>query len=92
VRDELRITTILNLKEVVPHFTYRCERGGVVEYEFCPIWTGYLTAEPVPNPVEVADVTWMSWEALVRDVAKRPARYSEWCIWEVEELSRQVGE
>lgn len=61
--DELGLSAT-DLTLVLPEFDYRATAAdGVVEHERCPVvrarWTG---GEPRPNPDEVADVQWRTWE------------------------------
>ncbi|REE95276.1 isopentenyl-diphosphate Delta-isomerase [Thermomonospora umbrina] len=61
--------TVDGLTLVLPGFDYRAVAAdGVVEHEWCPVvrahWPGGRA--PEPNPAEVADVGWRTWEECLR--------------------------
>ncbi|WP_182708689.1 isopentenyl-diphosphate Delta-isomerase [Thermomonospora cellulosilytica] len=65
--DELGLT-VTDLTLVLPEFDYRATApDGVVEHERCPVvrarWAG---GEPRPNPDEVADAQWRTWEECLK--------------------------
>jgi isopentenyl-diphosphate Delta-isomerase len=68
---------------VLPDFRYRAEKDGVVENEICPVFVGFTSFQPVPNPAEVNDVKWVDWEQFVNDVADPANGYSPWAREEV---------
>lgn len=75
---ELGITTD-QLQLALPSFRYRCEYGGIVENECCPVYVARATDTPKPNAAEVKTCIWLKWQDFTTDVAKYPAKYSEWC-------------
>lgn len=48
----------------LPTFTYRAEANGVVEHELCPVLLCRVATDPTPNPDEVADWAWWTWDRL----------------------------
>jgi isopentenyl-diphosphate delta-isomerase len=54
--------------------------GGMTEHEVVDLFLARPTVglEVVPNPDEVAEVRWIEMDALRRDVAARPDRYTPW--------------
>ena len=70
---------VSNLEVVLPRFRYRCELGGIVENECCPVYIARSIAKPVPNPDEVEACVWMSWSDFKTDVSQHQDKYSEWC-------------
>ncbi len=72
---------------ILPNFRYRAEKDGVVENEICPVFVGFTTVQPVPNPDEVNDVKWVDWEQFVVEVADPANGYSPWAREEVELLA-----
>lgn len=80
---------VYDLYEALPNFQYRCEYGGVVENEICPVWLARTVDEPIPNPLEVAATRWIAWEdfkqVLAADVA---GHYSPWCKLETTLLDK----
>lgn len=71
---------------ILPDFRYRAEKDGVVENEICPVFVGFTSAQPAPNPDEVNDVKWIDWERFVVEVAEPVNGYSPWARDEVELL------
>ncbi len=53
--------------------------NGVIEHEFCPIFVGRATQEPDPNPEEVADYTWMSWDDYSKELSNDTK--NQWSWW-----------
>jgi isopentenyl-diphosphate delta-isomerase len=43
--------------------------NGIIEHEYCPIFVGMLDIQPKPNPDEVGDYQWVSWQWLLDEVA-----------------------
>ena len=72
---------------ILPDFRYRAEKDGVVENEICPVFVGFTSVKPVPNPDEVNDVKWVDWERFVVEVADPSNGYSPWAREEVELLA-----
>lgn len=75
---------------ILPDFRYRSEKDGVVENEICPVFVGFTSVQPVPNPDEVNDVKWVDWERFVIEVADTENGYSPWAREEVELLSTET--
>ncbi len=73
---------------ILPDFRYRAEKDGVVENEICPVFVGFTSAQPKPNPNEVNDVKWVDWERFVVEVADPANGYSPWAREEVELLAK----
>ncbi|HSI79423.1 MAG TPA: isopentenyl-diphosphate Delta-isomerase [Solirubrobacterales bacterium] len=64
-----------------PTYSYRAPPfRGIVEHELCPIYVGRAVDQPRPNPAEVEEFRWMSWEDFVRAAESDAAdAYSWWC-------------
>ncbi|MFD7154335.1 isopentenyl-diphosphate Delta-isomerase [Kribbella sp. NPDC059898] len=79
--DELGIVVdVVDL--VLPEFRYRAEMpNGMVENEICPVYRAWWTGDPTPNPDEVADYRWASWQ----EVRNTPG-LSPWCLLQLDEL------
>ena len=92
VRFELGMQ-VNDLYEALPDFQYRCEYGGVVENEICPVWLARTRVEPVPNPLEVAATRWIPWQDFKQVLAADAAgRYSPWCKLETALLGVKVAD
>lgn len=72
----------------IPDFVYRAAmEGGPVEHELCPVVVAEVAGRPVPDPAEVDDVAWVSWEE-VRDRAWRdPGSLSPWSVRQIVQLA-----
>jgi isopentenyl-diphosphate delta-isomerase len=62
--DELGLVPV-DLRLVLPDFSYRASAGGVEENELCPVYVCTLAGEPRPRPDEVESAEWWSWEAFL---------------------------
>ncbi len=63
----------------VHHLLYRVTfDNGLTEHEYDHMFIGESEATPKLNPDEAEDWKWMSPEAIKRDMAKHPERYSHW--------------
>lgn len=65
---------------VLPRFRYRAEHQGVVENEICPVYLARAVdpAAIAPDPTEVADLRWVTWDELLDAVRSRPDAFSPW--------------
>jgi isopentenyl-diphosphate Delta-isomerase len=92
VRVELGMQ-VHELVEALPDFQYRCEYGGVVENEICPVWLARTVDEPIPNPLEVAATRWIPWQDFKQVLeADAAGRYSPWCKLETVLLEVKVAD
>jgi isopentenyl-diphosphate delta-isomerase type 1 len=86
------------LRCVLPDFAYRAtDASGIVENEVCPVFTARL-AHPTPvlspNPDEVMDWEWVTWESLAASAVLTPFIFSPWAVQQVTLLTadqRQTG-
>lgn len=86
IREELG-AEVGPLTRVLPGFRYRAvDASGVVENEICPVSAGVLESEVHPNPSEVMEVAWVSWDDLVAAVSATPQVYSPWAVQQVSQL------
>jgi isopentenyl-diphosphate delta-isomerase len=55
----------------LPDFNYQASMDGIQENELCPVFLARVDAEPVPDPTEVAEYVWSSFEtfALRTDIS-----------------------
>jgi isopentenyl-diphosphate delta-isomerase len=61
------------------HFIYKAVlEHGLTEHELDHVLLGFYEDEPQINPEEVADWKWMSFEALIQDIASFPDKYTAW--------------
>ena len=58
---------------------YRADlNGGMQENEFVYVYFGPLTADPEPDPAEVADVEFASTDEIKRRMARQPDAFTYW--------------
>lgn len=63
----------LDLRLVLPDFSYRAaDANGIEEHELCPVFVATIDGDPSPDPAEVAEWEWWSWERFL-DEAHRGA-------------------
>lgn len=61
--------------------TYRADVGqGLIEHETVEIYTVDLPRQVThhPDPAEVAETRWITWDALEREIAARPETFTPW--------------
>jgi len=60
-------------------FIYRAEfENGLIEHEYDHLFVGRFDGTPQPDPAEVCDWRWLSWDELTRDSGERPDNYTAW--------------
>ncbi len=72
--------------EILPNFSYRVEKNGIVENEICPILIAFTCQQPEINTDEVEKILWISWDKFLEELKNNVGKYSPWCILEVREL------
>ena len=70
--------TVTDLELIIPDFRYRCEFNGIVENECCPVYVAHASSEVRPNPEEVEDYRWMSWQDFTTELQDNSDAYSYW--------------
>ncbi|NMC81715.1 MAG: isopentenyl-diphosphate Delta-isomerase [Armatimonadetes bacterium] len=79
----LAMDTVSN---VLPDYRYRAQCDGLVENETCPVLVGIASGTPDPNPAEVNEVRWVTWDELL-EMAGREDMLTPWCREEVRLLN-----
>jgi len=78
---------ITDLQLALPLFRYRAtDANGIVEHEVCPVYIGRTSDEPVLNPLEVADATWVDPADLAVSLTATPWAFSPWLVLQAEQL------
>jgi isopentenyl-diphosphate delta-isomerase len=76
---ELGLPELTGLRCVVPRYIYRTPPfNGIVEHEFCPIFTAIVDEDPAPNPGEVDDFRWLDWSDYGRLLEQDEQGMSYW--------------
>lgn len=86
LREELGLTP-LALRLALPDFSYRASLDGVEEHELCPVFLARVDAEPVPNPLEVAECVWSTFGRFVRREDLSP-----WALLQAAQLAPHVAD
>ncbi|CAN5902363.1 isopentenyl-diphosphate Delta-isomerase [soil metagenome] len=73
--------TASGLRILLPSYRYRSPAfNGVVENEFCPVYSARAASDPRPNPEEVDGFEWVPWPDFVkRASADGDGVFSWWC-------------
>lgn len=78
LRDELGMSA-KDFRVILPNYRYKTPPfNGIIENEFCPVYTAVAITEPIANPQEVEAYKWVTWEELKKDLEKNAANYSYW--------------
>jgi isopentenyl-diphosphate Delta-isomerase len=73
-------TRVTDLKCVVPRYTYKTPPfRGIIEHEFCPIFTAQIGDKLKPNPKEIEAYNWLAVPNYARQLQEEPDRFSYWC-------------
>ncbi len=90
----------LKVKEIqliMPKYIYKTPPfKGIIEHEYCPVYTAVATGEPIPNPEEVEDFKWVNWEWYVDQLKHDNKDYSitygeqapKWSWWAKDQLKK----
>jgi isopentenyl-diphosphate Delta-isomerase len=77
LRDELGVAAV-DLRLVLPDFSYRASAGGIEEHELCPVYVATLAGDPRPSPDEVDSAEWWTWERFLAAAADETSDLSPW--------------
>lgn len=77
LRHELGLD-VIDLRLLLPDFSYRASAGGIEEHELCPVYAGTLVGTPAPRPDEVAEVVWWTWSEFRAAAADPASGLSPW--------------
>ncbi|WP_375383904.1 isopentenyl-diphosphate Delta-isomerase [uncultured Microbacterium sp.] len=79
--------TLTDIELALPRFRYRAiDASGIVEHEVCPVYIARTSAEPVLNPVEVADAEWVDPLDLAASLSATPWAFSPWLVLQAPQL------
>ncbi len=84
LQEEMGFTTDVRN---VHHLLYRTTfPNGLIEHEYDHMFIGESEVTPILNPDEAEDWKWMSSEAIRKDLAEHPERYSYWLRLALEDI------
>lgn len=77
-----------DISVILPKYRYKTPPyKGIIENEFCPVFFARATSKPKPNPEEVANYRWVSWDTFRREAGNDTANvWSWWCKDQLKQL------
>ncbi len=85
-RQELGLE-VRDVTPAIPDFAYRArDATGVVENEFCPVFTAVAVSEPQPEPGEVEEWRWVPWADVEAVARTTPWLLSPWAVLQLQQL------
>jgi isopentenyl-diphosphate Delta-isomerase len=88
-----------SFKEVLPNYRYTTPPfRGIIENEFCPVFVAKIDGGVKPNPSEVSDYKWLSWQEFILQTSQDGNDYSSpgssrapvWSWWCKDQLKQLV--
>lgn len=91
LHDELGMTAD-DIRVMLPNYRYRTPPyNGIIENEFCPVYFAKATSTVQPNPDEVGEYKWMTWDTFVAEaMADTSDVWSWWCKDQLQQLKDTV--
>ncbi|MGP4031116.1 isopentenyl-diphosphate Delta-isomerase [Pseudarthrobacter sp. 1C304] len=78
---------VSGVEERLPQFRYRAvDMNGIVENEFCPVFTAVTDDLVNPRPSEVCEYRWVPLAGLVAAAEAAPWAFSPWLVLQLKEL------
>lgn len=91
---ELGINQVTDIKCLLSDYSYITDPyNGIVENEFCPVFMGRIAKKSIkPNPDEVDQVIWLTWDEYRARIAAQPELFSFWTKEQTERIDASVRE
>jgi len=90
LRQELGTAATL---EFIYKFSYQAKFGDLgSEFELCSVFLGRVGEPPVPNATEISALRYVAREALDREIAAEPARFTPWFRMEWRRLEEDFAD
>lgn len=80
VEEELGIKAGTCELQEIDSFIYFQDYDGLSEYEFDHVIVGEYAGDIVPNPKEIQDYRWISYEDLSKELMEDPNKFSAWFL------------
>lgn len=78
---------VVGIKSLLPDFKYRAtDPLGVVENEFCPVFSAVIKGDITPNSDEVMQWEWVKPADIARSLSATPWAFSPWFVWQARQL------
>jgi len=80
--------TVDNLQSILPNYRYTTPPyQGIIENEVCPVYFARSNDTPDPNPEQVEDYKWLSWEEFRTEASNDQGdTWSWWCKDQLKQL------
>jgi isopentenyl-diphosphate delta-isomerase len=78
------------LELALPDFAYRASLDGVEEHELCPVFLARAGGEPAPDPGEVGEVAWCTFDQFRARAERDDSDLSPWSRLQVALLAPHV--
>ena len=76
----------------IGHFVYRSQYAAdLFEYEYDHVFVGEFEGELRPNPEEIAQVRWIGFDELRRELTEQPEKFSTWFFTAASMVLEQLG-
>jgi isopentenyl-diphosphate delta-isomerase len=86
LNDELGMK-VDDIHVVLPKYIYQTPPfNGIIEHEFCPVYFAKAASDVRPNPDEVAEYKWMTWDAFVSEAMADTN--DVWSWWSKDQLQQ----
>lgn len=80
VKEELGIKENNYKLQEIDSFIYFQSYGNLSEYEFDHVIVGEYSGEIIPNPEEIQDYRWISYDNLEKELLETPEKFSAWFL------------
>ena len=82
--------TVQDMQLVLPNYIYKTPPfKGIIENEYCPVFFARAASDPKPNPEEVEDYKWLTWqEFIVQAQSDNDDNWSYWCKDQLKQLQQ----
>ena len=90
LRNELGLEAI-DLRLVLPDFSYRASLHGIEENELCPVFACLLDGDPQPVAAEVEAWQWWPWERFLDEAGAEDSMLSPWARLQAPLLRERGG-
>jgi len=85
---------VKDIKVILPKYSYHTPPyNGIIENEYCPVFLARIDGDLLPNPDEVADYKWLSWDEFISETGSDSnEKWSFWCKDQVERFDNNILE
>lgn len=82
--------SVEKITSLIGEFQYiATDASGIVENEFCPIFSAFCRMPPEPRGTEVMDYQWVKPEDLLNSVRSTPWAFSPWMVLQLSQITQK---